>query len=378
MNIDQTNQPVSELTRQQLYELVWATPLSKLATRYGLSDVGLAKLCRRHNVPIPYRGYWARVSSGQTPSRIPMPKGDDVSISLVPVQTEAESPRDEEIEVAIAKSTRFSSEDVVSASLDELHPAVRRVKSLLSKAKADEYGRLAVDPKKNPAAWVAPASLARALCVLDAIAKGAVRRGHKLIDESASLCLEVDRQRIGFHIEEPSQRHDVSAEEIAQLRKKSPYAYIRDYRYEPTGVLILKVDPWISSNHQVRRQWRDTKHQRIETGISEFFASVAAMAIYMRRDAEERAIQKARWDHEQKLRNEAESAARQLKDLAERHDHVEKLRRVLAEMERRGIDMSPAVAGFPDWRSWAEAYIAQQDPLSTLELGKQSCRGWPQ
>jgi hypothetical protein len=52
------------LTRQSLYDLVWAKPMSELAKDFGITDVGLAKRCRSVDVPIPYRGYWARVAAG--------------------------------------------------------------------------------------------------------------------------------------------------------------------------------------------------------------------------------------------------------------------------------------------------------------------------
>ena len=45
------------ISRKDLYERVWAEPIQKLSKEYGLSDVGLAKVCRRYNIPIPPRGY---------------------------------------------------------------------------------------------------------------------------------------------------------------------------------------------------------------------------------------------------------------------------------------------------------------------------------
>ena len=48
------------LTRAELYEKVWATPMRSLAKEFGLSDVGLAKVCRKHNIPVPPVGYWRR------------------------------------------------------------------------------------------------------------------------------------------------------------------------------------------------------------------------------------------------------------------------------------------------------------------------------
>jgi integrase len=59
--------------RDALYELVWTAPVMEIAKRLGVSDVALAKLCRRANIPIPGRGYWARVESGQQLNRTPLP-----------------------------------------------------------------------------------------------------------------------------------------------------------------------------------------------------------------------------------------------------------------------------------------------------------------
>lgn len=44
--------------REELYERAWSTPMQKLAKEYGLSDVGLAKTCRKLCIPVPRRGYW--------------------------------------------------------------------------------------------------------------------------------------------------------------------------------------------------------------------------------------------------------------------------------------------------------------------------------
>jgi integrase len=59
--------------RESLHELVWTAPVLEVAKRLGVSDVGLAKLCRRAEIPTPGRGYWARVESGQRVGRAPLP-----------------------------------------------------------------------------------------------------------------------------------------------------------------------------------------------------------------------------------------------------------------------------------------------------------------
>ena len=64
--------------RDDLYHLVWTSPVSEIAARLGVSDVALAKLCRRAGIPIPGRGYWQRTEAGQPVEPTPLeaaPKG---------------------------------------------------------------------------------------------------------------------------------------------------------------------------------------------------------------------------------------------------------------------------------------------------------------
>ena len=53
------------VSRRELYRQVWSTAMTRLAKKYGLSDVGLAKICRKHDVPRPARGYWAKKQYGK-------------------------------------------------------------------------------------------------------------------------------------------------------------------------------------------------------------------------------------------------------------------------------------------------------------------------
>ena len=54
----------SELSREELFTLIWERPATEVAKELGISDVALGKLCRRLQVPKPPRGYWARVQAG--------------------------------------------------------------------------------------------------------------------------------------------------------------------------------------------------------------------------------------------------------------------------------------------------------------------------
>ncbi len=47
---------VVHVTREQLYELAWSKPMTKVAVEFGMTSTALKKHCRRLNVPTPPRG----------------------------------------------------------------------------------------------------------------------------------------------------------------------------------------------------------------------------------------------------------------------------------------------------------------------------------
>lgn len=64
--------------REDLHRLLWTAPVTEVAARLGVSDVGLAKACRRAEIPLPPRGYWAKIEAGQpigVPALAPSPTG---------------------------------------------------------------------------------------------------------------------------------------------------------------------------------------------------------------------------------------------------------------------------------------------------------------
>lgn len=61
------------LSREELYELVWSKPMIHAAAEFGISGNGLAKVCKRLDVPYPPRGYWAKLNAGQKPKKASLP-----------------------------------------------------------------------------------------------------------------------------------------------------------------------------------------------------------------------------------------------------------------------------------------------------------------
>ena len=61
-----------EITREELHRLIWSKPTTAAAKELGLSDVGLAKICRKLAVPKFPRGFWAKVANGKRVKVFPL------------------------------------------------------------------------------------------------------------------------------------------------------------------------------------------------------------------------------------------------------------------------------------------------------------------
>lgn len=70
------------IERTKLYEEIWNGPMTKVAKVYGLSDVGLRKICVKLEVPCPPRGYWAQLAAGKKIKRTPL-RASNVSPTFV-------------------------------------------------------------------------------------------------------------------------------------------------------------------------------------------------------------------------------------------------------------------------------------------------------
>jgi hypothetical protein len=64
---------IRNVTRAELYELVWTKPATKIAKEFEVSDVWISKVCKRANIPKPPPGYWQALAAGKSVSRTALP-----------------------------------------------------------------------------------------------------------------------------------------------------------------------------------------------------------------------------------------------------------------------------------------------------------------
>jgi hypothetical protein len=55
--------------RQKLFDEIGSEPMTKVSKVYAMSDVGLRRICVALDVPLPPRGYWAKIAAGKAAAK---------------------------------------------------------------------------------------------------------------------------------------------------------------------------------------------------------------------------------------------------------------------------------------------------------------------
>ncbi len=364
---------MAQMTREELYKLVWQIPMTRLAIQFGISNVALGKLCRRRNIPTPGRGYWARLAAGQKQARPPLPKvkGFVPPLDLTrdsDALARAQQPKEERPPLPMVH---------VPETLENATEVVRRVAKLLSKAPADEHERLVVGKCFCTTAF----THRRALLVLDGLVRTFEQRGHKVVvngkAREATLDICIGDERIGLSVTELLGRveHKATPEELERLAKgekqRSP-----KYDHEPCDRLRLEVH-----DGEARwESWSDSEKGRLERKLGHVVLAVEAIPV---RRAERRAEDERRQaEFEARQRREAEERAREGRQrrLREYHqlttDDLERMAGDWAHAKRVRDFLDAYAAAVPvgqrndvasAWLAAARRYADLLDPLLAPE-----------
>ncbi len=106
---------MSRYDREKLYEEVWKEPVSVVSKRYGVSDTALAKACRRLNVPLPPRGYWAKIRAAVSVSIPVLPEYTPNKSDVAPSKTKDKSQNAKTLQNTKKKPQSTKKENVRSA-----------------------------------------------------------------------------------------------------------------------------------------------------------------------------------------------------------------------------------------------------------------------
>ena len=157
--------PKITLTREELYNKAWTTPIHKLSKEFGLSDVGLAKVCRRHQIPIPGRGYWARLQAGQSPKRTPLAAIADIGRTTIEIIPSEPRPTTRDLGLPDLPIPTI----IVAEDRPLTHPIASRIEKFILQTKKDERGLLLPRSGRVVPVRVSSEALPRSVRILDVI-----------------------------------------------------------------------------------------------------------------------------------------------------------------------------------------------------------------
>ena len=368
------------LTRKQLHDLVWAEPMMRLAKRYGVSDVALAKTCRKHDIPRPPRGYWVKKSVGKPTKKTPLPRpNDETTIRLQDPETVGiSSPElNNEVKEKTAAESKPESKIEVAENLRAAHSLVSQARQEFEGAEKDEHGFL-IPPRESPLhIRVSKASLRRALLIMDTLLKALDKRGHEVTSGPSVEILDV---KLGFSITEQLETKKKQPEDH-DLNGRYSFGHSRyDVVRVPSGRLELHIDADSYWGDGCRRTWRDTKKQTIENRLNQFVAGMYTLAAKKKEHEEVvRERERKRREEERRRQEEAEKRAEKRRQFEAEHERVNLLlrqasnwkqsqdlrefieatkQRLLAENQH----LEPG-SELADWLIWADQQADRLDPL---------------
>ena len=359
-----------KIGRKALYQRVWAVPMWRLAPEYGVSDVGLAKVCKRNQIPRPLRGYWARLAVGQKPAVVALPQPNDDREVLIrsfdPIDPAFRKPRNPPVTLTPVP---------VPDDLRHPHPLVRWTRVRFDGGDKDEYGR-------SKPSWgclyinVTKANLYRALRIMNGVLAECERRGWSVsVPEGANggTTVTIDGADVCVRLSELTQLRELTEQEKA-LAQQPEFRW----RHGRPRIVNGNLGLWISTGSALgRRSWNEGKRAPLEKLLPRFMAGLAEAGVIQKRVDEARAqAEEEKWRIEVERMKVAEEKRLE-------QERVDKLvskalawhsRRFLTlyvdDVESRhpavsttGAELDAQESEFRQWLAWAREQANRLDPL---------------
>ncbi|MCO5101649.1 MAG: hypothetical protein M9885_12295 [Burkholderiaceae bacterium] len=367
--------------RNALYEEVWTQPVTIVAERYGLSDVGLAKLCRRVEIPVPSRGYWAKVKAGRIMRKVPLkPMSQRTPLPLGPIPLSPEQRKTRAVirdAVAKAKVERPSFE--VPPALLAPHQLVRAAELRLKRrdgwdsetglrSAPNEVLHLEVTRENLDRALRLADTLIRALEVSDVAVHVDSQNRATVLESAGTLVPLAITEKLAWTEHVPTR-----AERRAQKRYDNSYRsgetvdypHIPQFDPQPTGRLTITV-----GRKYAARSWNDTERKRLEERVGHVVAGIIAFIEIKRAEEAERArraeahrIALEKYEREVARYESERQRLRSLRRDAAQYRRARELREYLDAYERAACDAGRLVPKVEDWLAWARAKADCIDPL---------------
>lgn len=342
-----------------------------VAAEFGVSDVGLKKICVRHDIEPPRQGHWQRIARGEkipTPSLTAGRPDQTIDVYGADPVREPDLPTEERfrLDSLLERESRSEYRIQVPTEPAPFHSVTKRIQKVLKASKPDDYGCLRCCEADLPFVRVTPQTLPRALILVDSIVRAVDRRGFSWRAGSGqrwepSDLLEIEGIAFGFEVFETVQRrhHRLTPEE-----KLKDHYWAPKYDFVSTNQLSIR-----RSDYDV--YLKDTERLRVEDRLNELMIILINRAFKEREEkrrrdirAAEEAARAAKRAEIEKLKRVESAALERLLKNAVNWKKAQDLRAFIAAVEALSVaDDSPSEQR-DRWLRWARIQAEVLDPLS--------------
>jgi len=348
--------------RELLYAEVWENPATKVGERFGVSNVTIAKLCRRLKVPVPERGYWARKASGKDVKQMPLPPFKNPPMIVYRRNVSTPKPEIGSSDPELAKIAEVESRNLSNPTSE--HKLIVKARQVLERARTDKYDR-AVHAPSSPCldVRVSRGLLDRALSIMNALVFALEAEGLGLTVSDTTISVEVFGQSISFGIEEElrlKERREVKSYFSTRLEKI----------YECSGNLTFRVSTTAAG---IRACWSDGKRKSLEEHLPKLIGGILRNARSLRIEQEVRKQRELEWERQsrdevERIRKTGEEQQRfeNLVKCVNDWEKAEKIRTFVNAYQKMSEERGePTTPESPrgQWLAWARRKADQLDPL---------------
>lgn len=288
------------ITREELYKLVWEKPAAQLKKDFEISDVAIAKACRRLEIPKPPRGYWAKLAAGKKIKRTPLPK---ISKELKEKLAQEKILRTQTEKVENYPTYEPLQRIKLPENNRKLHPVARELREALNLELPDEYeqGRLKIyDRKDLPKITISKAMIQTCTWAFHAIiAELEIRQ---VIFKAArskydSPAFYYGDDRVSISIDEPIV--NIKREPTEHEKRRPSWEWSLHSR-EPSGHLTFNLNQGHRYSNK-RNQIKQTAKTDLQSAVAQVVESIWGFFVS---EQEERISAKAKWEKELQQREE--------------------------------------------------------------------------
>ena len=257
------------LTREALYEQVWRSPVTKLASNWGVSPTAIVQACDDMNVPRPGSGHWTLIRQGWAVPRPELPMQGTGSLGSVVIKGPQPPCRRRSVGIDERGEAKAEAPPIpVPKELRSPHPLVVQMRKVFREAR---LGRIFSVRDLWPSArlfrvQVSKSQVTRTLCILDALIKALENRGAKFEPKHDSrhlMELRKDGETVDFLLSEEMEKR----ERVAKDEEERRSIWWSKYEYFSTGRLRFVIDGYAPA--ACKKKWADCSDYRLEEKVGE-------------------------------------------------------------------------------------------------------------